>query len=652
MGDGVGVDSERAGAVGRVLRWADTVPEGEWLFSSRLRHAGWWWLVASLPLSILIGALVQGEGQYIAWWVLVSGLYTTPAMFNGWVVCRRTAGAERGFWLRWLAGTASLYLVGCVLLVSVATGSERLHYVSGVFAVAATVAYTSALVGLMRRRSGSRAVMVDVLEVGMLTTGVVALVVLPFAGPILASETRWFTLPSAIVAVCLVSSFCWAMVLIARLDRGSRTLEALGALLALLCIVNAGAQVAQGLSGFTLPAVPLFLLQAVCMWLLMMTPLFQPKVNACGLDRLPPHAQVRSTFFASVLVIALLGALLVETAVLGDTVGWATSLLVAVALTQLVLLAARYQLATNETKRLYARVQAAAEERRRLLTEIIQSVDHDRHRVAARLHEQATSSYVAFTAYLQAHRDLEPADEAGRPGSLGAVREELAGQAETLRQLMLAVKPLEGNGPGPRRLTAPITAYVDSLYGDQPAPVLIIDIEDDVELDWTSETVAFRILQEALRNVWGHADARHVRVAVGLDGDRLALRVEDDGRGFRTDALLYESGIATMRAFAELHGGSLAVSSTPGVGTSVVAHLGAGPMSGAVPDATSGTAAGATGADRSSSSSEGPAGSAGGTGATSSRNIGTGRGRAGLRLVAGAASTAPAPDRSSSSQPG
>lgn len=567
-------------ADGRPRRWARlerraaTLPDGPGVFATRTRRVGWLWLVASLPLAIAMGLVVQGEQGYVAGWVLVSGLFTTPALVIGAVLCRRVDGEQQAFWRWWVAGTASLYLVGCILLVWAVTGAPVLPRVSGVFGVAATVAYSVALIRSMRQHSGARAVTVDLLEAAMCTVGIVALAVPVAFDRVVHSDAAWFTVPSALIGICLVTSLCWAMLLFRRLDGPSRAPEAIGIVVALLCIADAVAQTAQGVSGFALPAPPLFVLQALCMGLLMMTPLHEPKIAATGLDRLPPHAQVRGAGLGSVLVIGLLAALVVETVAIGPAVPWAGTFLVVVVLVEVVLLAARYQLAAQETHRLYGWIAEAAEERRHLLTEMVLSVDHDRHRTAARLHEQATSAYVAFASYL---RTNGLADDDGRPGSLGAVREELAAQAESFRQLMLAIRPLEGTGPAPRRLTTTITAYVDSLYGDAPSPFLLVDIDPDVELDWTTETVAFRILQEALRNVWAHARARHVRVAVGLEDDRLVLRVDDDGRGFDPDALLYESGLATMRAFTDLSGGSLAMTSAPGAGTSIVAALGEGP---------------------------------------------------------------------------
>jgi len=59
------------------------------------------------------------------------------------------------------------------------------------------------------------------------------------------------------------------------------------------------------------------------------------------------------------------------------------------------------------------------------------------------------------------------------------------------------------------------------------------------ELDATAATALappavphlLRIAREALSNVLRHADARHVTVRFGREGDRLVLAVEDDGHG-------------------------------------------------------------------------------------------------------------------------
>jgi signal transduction histidine kinase len=88
------------------------------------------------------------------------------------------------------------------------------------------------------------------------------------------------------------------------------------------------------------------------------------------------------------------------------------------------------------------------------------------------------------------------------------------------------------------------------------------------------ETVAFRIVQEALTNVLRHARAKRVDVRLDRRGDVLLAMVRDDGVGFDPEQLDRRTlGLAGMRERAELVGGTVQVLSVPGVGTTVLARI-------------------------------------------------------------------------------
>lgn len=99
----------------------------------------------------------------------------------------------------------------------------------------------------------------------------------------------------------------------------------------------------------------------------------------------------------------------------------------------------------------------------------------------------------------------------------------------------------------------------------------LFDAEAVPEMDSTVATAAYRIAQEALTNVARHAGAAKVEVRLQGGGGGLELSVEDDGRGFRTEALdaVGGLGVAGMRERASLVGGNLEVASRPGAGTRV-----------------------------------------------------------------------------------
>jgi signal transduction histidine kinase len=257
---------------------------------------------------------------------------------------------------------------------------------------------------------------------------------------------------------------------------------------------------------------------------------------------------------------------------------WAVPFSLTAALVLLVLAAVRQLLAVRETQRLWSLVAQASDERRDLLARVIRRIDEDRHAVAAQLHEQAMSAYATFVSYLLASNRSPvgtSASDAALAEASAMVRDDLSRQAEALRQLMLAVGPLEASDTRSESLQVPIQAYVDSLFGDGEAPALHVKVAPNLVLDWITETIVLRIVQEALRNVWRHSEARRVDVALGIVDALVDVRVADDGVGFDPQAGLYESGIAAMRSFAAFANGSVQVDSRPGGGTVVRARLGA-----------------------------------------------------------------------------
>jgi signal transduction histidine kinase len=106
-------------------------------------------------------------------------------------------------------------------------------------------------------------------------------------------------------------------------------------------------------------------------------------------------------------------------------------------------------------------------------------------------------------------------------------------------------------------------------------------------------TALFRVAQEALANVHRHSGATAARLALSDAGDRIELRVEDDGVGFadgpdgerKSDAAPFGVGIPGMRARLRQLGGSLAIE-TGRSGTTIVAVLPAGPGAEASADAS------------------------------------------------------------------
>lgn len=547
----------------------------------RLRRAGGLYVAVTLPLVALGGSLIHTERQYVLAYVLLSsGIYTTPAFASVAIALRRADPRDRWHWWMWLAALGCIYTTGSVVLVTLALGGDPAGPAVGVgFVVAVWVFLVGAAAGLARARSGRRAISVDFVEWLIFMIAVAAPAVLLWGPKVVDAEEAWWVVPAALSALGMVSGCFWTILLYVRLRREGCRLERLGVAFSLVGLVNALLQTAQGLSGFTLPAGPLLALNGLCMSFLLLVPLHALASVSKGLERLPPQDQVRGAGVAPAVVLVETPVLLAVTVHLHDRRPWAVPVALGAVMVLLVLAAVRQLLAVRETRRLYAQVEQASDERRDLLARVIRRIDEDRHAVAAQLHEQAMSAYATFVSYLLASTRTMPMGERASVGALAEasalVRDDLSRQAEALRQLMLAVGPLEASHQRSEGLDVPIQAYVHSLYGDRQPPTIKVGVAPNLVLDWITETIVLRIVQEALRNVWRHSEARRVDVSLTIVDALVDLRVADDGVGFDPSAGLYESGIEAMRSFAAFANGDVHVDSVPGAGTVVRARLGA-----------------------------------------------------------------------------
>jgi signal transduction histidine kinase len=104
------------------------------------------------------------------------------------------------------------------------------------------------------------------------------------------------------------------------------------------------------------------------------------------------------------------------------------------------------------------------------------------------------------------------------------------------------------------RLQVSTTVNIDGLTDAVAAPA-------DVQL--------FRIAQEAVHNATEHGGARNIDIELQSNGEGVLLRIRDDGRGFDGVPAGAGMGMRTMQYRAQTLGGSLAVKSQPGAGTTI-----------------------------------------------------------------------------------
>lgn len=209
----------------------------------------------------------------------------------------------------------------------------------------------------------------------------------------------------------------------------------------------------------------------------------------------------------------------------------------------------------------------AAALRRELLGQIIGAQEAERTRVARDLHDQIGQS---LTSMLLALRVVEntPPDNAEFTQRAEELRELVTDTLDDVRQLAFDLRPTVLDDIG---LVAGIERLIETFRVRQGLTVTLAfgGLDDDERLPRETETVIYRIVQEALTNVTRHAGTTTARVEFSVAEGRVAVEVRDDGQGFDPELVAGSLGLLGMTERAALIDATIRVESSPGVGTTV-----------------------------------------------------------------------------------
>jgi two-component system, chemotaxis family, CheB/CheR fusion protein len=235
------------------------------------------------------------------------------------------------------------------------------------------------------------------------------------------------------------------------------------------------------------------------------------------------------------------------------------------------------QLLERERQRLTHEVQSAAEalgrtqsELRALTANLFTSQEEERRRVARELHDDVSQQLALL------HIELEKCEQRfsdapkGVSQNLQQLRQRTALLADDVRSISHRLHPSILDDLG---LPQALKALVEE-FGEREE-MLANFIRRDVPLNLSKEvaTTLYRITQEALRNISKHAGRTHAKVTLEGSDSRLRLEVADFGEGFDIQERRGGLGLISMEERARLVGGTFAVQSALGKGTTVTVEV-------------------------------------------------------------------------------
>jgi signal transduction histidine kinase len=217
--------------------------------------------------------------------------------------------------------------------------------------------------------------------------------------------------------------------------------------------------------------------------------------------------------------------------------------------------------------RLTAELQATIDDLRASRRRLVRAQDEERQRIERNLHDGAQQQLVALAIQLAVLDDA--ADDPAEVRQLtGDLKDGLHAALDDLRALARGIYP-------PLLAEQGLGAAVRAQAARVPLPVRV-EADGIGRYRRDAEATAYFCILEALQNVAKYARASCTKVALSCPDGHLEFTVTDDGDGFDTAQPTPGTGLQGMADRLAAAGGTLAIRSAPGLGTTISGRLPAG----------------------------------------------------------------------------
>jgi len=247
-------------------------------------------------------------------------------------------------------------------------------------------------------------------------------------------------------------------------------------------------------------------------------------------------------------------------------------------------LESRVEARTHELSETVEVLRETDRQRRYLLDHVVRVAEEERRKIANDVHDDPVQKLVALRMRLE----LLVKAHGGDP-DLERAHDAVKGVLHSMRHLLFDLRP-------PVLDEAGFDDAIRYLLEQAELPFAwSVDGHLDPEPSEQERVILYRIAQEAVANARKHSEAQHLGVRLESRNGGSWMEIADDGVGFLPqDAVVAAPGhlgLAAMRERAEMAGGTCALRSLPGGGTTLEVWLpsstAAAPEDAPMPDAAS-----------------------------------------------------------------
>jgi PAS domain S-box-containing protein len=215
--------------------------------------------------------------------------------------------------------------------------------------------------------------------------------------------------------------------------------------------------------------------------------------------------------------------------------------------------------------------------------QLLDAQEEERRRISRELHDELGQ---ALTAMKYRLRFMEKHLREDQPDIRRECQEGLQHVDQTLEEVRRLSRDLSPSVLEDLGLLSAIRSLLKTTGIPHEMDVSPDSQDVDSVLPAKTQIVVYRMLQEALTNVFRHANASRVELRIRNTGASLVIEAEDDGKGFDVERVLKNPGarglgLVSMQERARMLGGALRIVSQEGRGTCVTLTLPAAERGGA-----------------------------------------------------------------------
>ena len=229
----------------------------------------------------------------------------------------------------------------------------------------------------------------------------------------------------------------------------------------------------------------------------------------------------------------------------------------------------------TEEKRAWAALESSEKMHRLLAGDLLAAQETERRDIVLELHDSIGGNLGAIKYFLEKVKLHRQSDQAAWDTSLEKLDNLIVDTINEVQRLSTTLRPPGLDDIGIFAALKWLIRQHNGIYTDT---TITLDCSvDEAVVSASLKIVLFRLVQEAINNAAKHSQAKHIEVSLHNSGDRVTLRIADDGIGFTSvddspDKTIGGVGLHNMQLRAKLSEGKMTIWTQAGKGTIIHAE--------------------------------------------------------------------------------